>query len=224
MKIKNLILSSFIGLALFSCVKHEIIPAPENRVDLKFHFQGYLRGTFMEFTQNVDGFDLETNKTKQIIPNALSRAVYYSMLKSSQKNISLKLLVGEALWDGLATNDPDINSFSNMFTNYTTPKFNPGAYKVAGIDSSAFDVEYKDVNGNIWKGDPAFPANLEFTYLSQESDKTGDYMKYIAKMDLTLHRKWWTYNYDNLGAVIDSVENYDYWTLENGVLQGWFKR
>lgn len=224
MKFKNILLAAFTGLAIFACNKHEIIPAPEQRVKLDFHFQGYMRGTFAEFTQNVDGFDLETNKIKTILPNSFSRATYYSMLKSNQKNISLKLLIGEALWDGLENADPDINAFTDMFKNYPTPKFNPGASMVAGNDTTTFDVEYKDVNGNIWKGDPNFTNTLEFTYLSQESDVTGDYMKYIAKMDITLYRRWWEYHYDQLGLLNDSTEHYDYWQITNGVLKGWFKR
>jgi|GEM_PF-941608 len=226
MKFKNILLAAFTGFAIFACNKHEIIPAPEQRVKLDFHFQGYMRGTFTEFTQNVDGFDLETNKTKTISPNSFSRATYYSMLKSSQKNISLKLLIGEALWDGLENADPDINAFTDMFKNYPTPKFSSGASMYAGNDTTTFDIEYKDVNGNIWIGDTALGAirKIEFTYLSQESDVTGDYMKYIAKIDIQLCRRWWEYHYDNLGLLDDSSFHYDSWQITDGILKGWFKR
>jgi len=226
MKIGTFIAAAFIGLAVISCNTHEIIPAPEQKVDLKFHFQGYMRGSFIEFTQNVDGFDLEANKIKTIIPNTFSRATYYSYIKSAQKSIGVKLLVGEALWDGDDSNDPDVNVFTDLFKNFTEPGFSPEGKSISlfGMNTSGFDVHYKDANGNIWKGMPGGSNNLEFTYLNQETDKTGDYMKYIAKMNVTLERNWWEYEYDPLGIVIDSIPMHDEFQITDGVMKGWFKR
>jgi hypothetical protein len=225
MKIGVLFTAAFIGLAALSC-KHEIIPAPEQRVDLKFHFQGTMRGSFVEFTQNVDGFDLEANKIKTILPNTFSRATYYSYIKSNQKAVGIKLLIGEALWDGSQSDNPDVNIFTDLFKNNTQPVFNTGGKEVVllGVSKAGFDVEYKDVNGNIWAGDPSATNTLEFTYLKQESDKTGDYMNYIAKMNVTLKRTWWNYVYDNLGIKTDSTQQSDSFTITDGVMQGWFKR
>lgn len=227
MKVGSLFVAAFIGLAVFSCNQHEIIPAPEQKVDLKFHFQGNMRGSFVEFTQNVDGFDLEANKIKTIIPNTFSRATYYSYIKSPQKGIGIKLLVGEALWDGDDSNDPDVNIFTDLFKTNTKPFFSPGGAQVMvlGVPYSGFDVEYKDANGNIWKGDPNASSNeVEFTYLSQESDRTGDYMLYIAKLNVTVTRSWWEYDYDEFGIVTDSTQLSDAFDITNGIMKGWFKR
>lgn len=226
MRIGPIITAAFIGLAVISCKTHEIIPAPEQKVDLKFHFQGYMRGSFVEFNQNVDGFDLEANKVKTIIPNTFSRATYYSYIKSPQKGIGIKLLVGEALWDGDNSSDPDVNVFTDLFKNFTQPIFSPEGKSVSlfGAESAGFDVHYKDMNGNFWKGQPGATNSLEFTYLNQETDKTGDYMKYIAKMNVTLERYWWEYDYDNLGIVIDSTQKHDEFQITDGVMKGWFKR
>lgn len=226
MKVRNLFVATFIGLAIFSCNRHENIPAPEQKVDLKFHFQGNMRGSFVEFTQNVDGFDLEANKIKTIDPNSFSRATYYSYIKSPQKGIGIKLLVGEALWDGNESNDPDINIFTDLFKNNTQPTFSQGGTQVIvlGIPFSGFDVEYKDANGNIWYGDPSATNTAEFTYLSQESDKTGDYMKYIAKLDVTVKRTWNEYTYDEFGIIIDTLPKSDAFQITNGIMKGWFKR
>src|SRR5690554_1313730 len=156
MKLGTFLAAAFIGLATLSCNQHEIIPAPEVKVDLKFHFQGTMRGSFVEFTQNVGGFDLEANKIKTIIPNTFSRATYYSYIRSYTKGIGIKLLVGEALWDGDESNDPDVNIFTDVFKDSPTPAFSPGEAQmnILGIPISGFDVEYKDANGNIWRGEP----------------------------------------------------------------------
>lgn len=226
MKLGTLFTVAVLGLAAFSCKQHEIIPAPEQKVNLKFHFQGTMRGTFVEYTQNVDGFDLEANKTKTIIPNAFSRATYYSYIKSSTKGIGIKLLIGEALWDGSESDNPDVNVFTDLFKNNVQPTFSPGGAEVVilGASKAGFDVEYKDINGNIWKGDPNATNTLEFTYLKQESDKSGDYMNYIAKMNVTVKRSWWDYVYDEFGTKTDSTQQIDSFLIKDGIMQGWFKR
>lgn len=224
MRTKSIFILAIVGIISMACVKHEIIPAPENRVDLKFRFTGNINNTYTEYTQNVDGFTLETNKIKTINPVGFSRAIYYSMVKSSKMNLSLKLLVGEVLWDGTASVDPNVIAFSDLFKKYPNPIYNADAKLVAGNDTTAFDIEYKDNNGNIYKCDPAANNKVEFTSLKQESDKTGDYMLYEAKINATMLRKWMVYSYDNFGVVIDSTELSDSFKIENGDLTGWFKR
>ena len=46
----------FAGLLFSACIDHEVIPAPENTVDLNSAFVGYVNGTQVEFTQNVNGY------------------------------------------------------------------------------------------------------------------------------------------------------------------------
>jgi len=223
MKLKYLIPVAFLGLAIISC-KHEIIPAPEHRVDLTCHFQGNINNSPVEFTQFIDGYDMDANKTKTILPNAFSRATYYSRMYSNQKNIYIKLIVGEALWDGSQNDDPSIEAFTNLFKNYPNPVYNANGAQIPGNPSSCFDMQYKDNEGNLWTLDPNQTQTLNFTYLSQESDRTGDYMKYIAKFDVTFTRTWWDYQYNSLGVLIDSTENTGSFTITQGVLTGWFKR
>ena len=43
-------------LFITSCIKHEVIPAPEPQVDLDAHFEGLVGGSFIEYTENVDGY------------------------------------------------------------------------------------------------------------------------------------------------------------------------
>lgn len=224
MKLNTLLCLALFGITFTSCNLHEVIPPPEQRVDLKAHFKGYINGTYAEFTENVDGFYMETSKDKQMNSNDFSKAIYNSKIISPQKNISLTLMIGEISWDGEMSDDPNVIAFEKLFKDYPTPKFNINAKAILGDSSSTFDLRYKDANGNLWKADPTYTNNVEFTYLSQESDKTGDYMKYIAKLDVQFYRDWWEYTYDDLGMIDDSIEHHDYWVLSDGVLRGWFKR
>ena len=52
------IFSLFLALSLIfsSCIEHEVIPAPVNTVDLNAAFIGFVNGTQVEFTQNVNGY------------------------------------------------------------------------------------------------------------------------------------------------------------------------
>lgn len=224
MKFKSLFFFAFTGVLLSSCVKHEIIPAPEPRVDLKAHFQGNISGTYTEFTENIDGFAMEAGRDKQVNSTGFSKAIYNSKIFSPQKNVSLTLLIGELQWDGSMSDDPNVIAFKKLFVNYPIPKFNIGANAIVNDSSSTFDIRYKDVNGNIWKADPNYTNKVEFTYLSQESDKTGDYMKYIAKIDARMYRDWYEYVYSDLGVITDSTLQHAEWLLTEGILRGWFKR
>ena len=42
-----------------SCIEHEVIPPPVNTVDLNCYFVGFVNGTQVEFTQNVQGYGAE---------------------------------------------------------------------------------------------------------------------------------------------------------------------
>ena len=55
-KITILTIGVFIFLST-SCTKHEIIPAPTPKVDLLAHFEGIIGGQFIEYTENVDGYN-----------------------------------------------------------------------------------------------------------------------------------------------------------------------
>ena len=58
MKTKSIYSFLFILVVLFttSCIEHEVIPPPVNTVDLNCHFVGFVNGTQVEFTQNVQGY------------------------------------------------------------------------------------------------------------------------------------------------------------------------
>jgi len=72
-------LATLLLLISSACIEHEIIPPPVNKVDLNASFVGYVNGTQVELTQNVNnylGFALDT----QIVNVApiLSKVIYTS--------------------------------------------------------------------------------------------------------------------------------------------------
>ena len=95
MKFKSILASALVIAALASCVKHEIIPAPEPKVELVCQFIGSIDNTNVEWNQNVSGFYLESSKSKVVPPSGLSTAVYYSEIKSSENLSAMRLNIGQ---------------------------------------------------------------------------------------------------------------------------------
>ena len=70
MKTKNIY--SFLFLVILfssSCIEHEVIPPPVNTVDLNCYFVGFVNGTQVEFTQNVQGYGSEVVNFENINPS-----------------------------------------------------------------------------------------------------------------------------------------------------------
>jgi hypothetical protein len=198
----------FSGLALASCIKHEIIPAPEPVVDLKCHFQGYVNGTAIEFTQNVNGYTCNPSKEKIILPTPqMSSAIYYAEISSGQSAQSVKLGIGSVLWDASTVSDPTLTIFNDFFLNNLTPTYSDNA--VLG-----FEVEYRDVAGKTWASheNSVNMKNVTFSSVKQESDANGDYSKFKCNFNC------YVYNQDAVTLLWDSL------SVQNAVFEGWFKR
>jgi hypothetical protein len=226
MKINIIIASTFAALAVVSCVKHEVIPAPEPKVELVCNFTGTINGTDVELTQNVDGYFLETNKFKSIVPVGLSEAMYYSEIKSSESFVAVKLNLGNVRWDANVTSDPTLAIFNGFMSASTIPNYTLGAI-LTPTATAGFEVAYRDANGDVWltKDTDDGPNTIEFTNISQESDKTGDYSKFVANFDCTVYH---TFEYIvQLGpvpAVGDTTWVEESLQINNGIFKGWFKR
>ena len=61
----------FVGLLFSACIEHEVIPAPETTVDLNAAFIGFVNGTQVEFTQNVNGYGAIAINAEDINPPQL---------------------------------------------------------------------------------------------------------------------------------------------------------
>jgi hypothetical protein len=222
MKFKSILASALVIAALASCVKHEIIPAPEPKVELVCQFIGTIDNTNVEWNQNVSGFYLESSKSKVVPPSGLSSAVYYSEIKSSENLSAMRLNIGQMKWDANVTSDPDLNVFNAFFTTNMIPTYTPGAV-LTPTNTGGFEVAFRDASGDVWTSKDTDPANtIEFTNIVQESDKTGDYSKFVATFDCTVYH---TFMYiDNIISPPDTTYVEEALVVDNGVFKGWYKK
>ena len=92
----------FGALALFvgSCIKHEVIPAPEPVVELDCYFEGTIGGAYIEYTQNVTGYAPFPSIAKQT-QFGVTNAQYLFAIQSSQVIPKVQISLGSLSW-----NDP----------------------------------------------------------------------------------------------------------------------
>ena len=208
---KTLLLFGLTGVLFSSCIEHEVIPPPTPMVDLYAHFEGNINGTDVEWTENVNGYANISEKAKVILPPpSSSLAVYYSQMSSNQMIPSIKIAMGAIPWDASLSADPSLTQFNDFFLGYaspTDPAYSDGA--MAG-----FEVTYRDAFGIEWTTSQTSvnPQSVSFTGITQESDETGDYTKFICSFDC------WVYYTDPLSGDTDSLE------ITNAIYQGWFRR
>lgn len=202
-----LALGSFI---LTGCPEHEVIPAPTPKVDLEATFVGTINGSPVELTKKVDGYVIDANKTKVILPSPTpSYAVYSSEMKSGQSLVSIKVSLGAVTFDGGVSQDPAVEVFNNFMLSNTLPSYSAGA--LAG-----FEVVYRDGTGNIWTSDEAStPQDVEFTNIIQESDNTGDYSKFICTFNCMVYRSYTDINGDLITLSLP---------IQDAVFTSYFKR
>lgn len=209
----NITLVSFILIlsSLFvACVKHEVIPKPESKVDLKVHFTGIINGTDVEYTDDVDGFNGETSDAQYIVTSPSPSSVsYFCTMTSNLISRSLKVGIGSIYWDAGALEKPSLTQFGTFFS--ALKDDNTIVYKTGAVDG--FEVIYKDNFNNTWVSDETSinPQSVLFTSIANESDDTGDYSKFTVEFSCYLYR-------DVSMTERDSIR------IDNGVFQGWFKR
>jgi hypothetical protein len=199
-------------LALPSCIKHEVIPAPVPVVDLYSHFIGDFDGATIELTENVLGYINTSEKAKIILPPpSLSQGVYYSELSSSQVLTSIKVGLGSVYWDAAVEADPSLTTFNNFFIANDNPNYSDG-----GTDG--FEVTYRDGSGYEWKSDQnsVHQQDVLFTSIVQDSDSTGDYSLFTCNFNCYVYR-----TYFDPGLMMDVTDSVK---IENAVYQGWFRR
>lgn len=207
---------AFALVSLFSsCIEHEVIPPPTNKVDLNSSLVGYVNGTQFELTQNVNGYKATTSDTTVILASpALSKVIYSSTIYSAQNSQSLTLTFGTLDFDATANTEPTLAMFNDwhMINSGTPILFKDQATMVAqSVDG--VQVTYTDNTGKVWysrETDPGQVAN--FTILKQASDGTGDYSLFEA----TFSCKVWYVDPQTSAATSLDITNAKY--------RAWFKR
>lgn len=195
-------------LGISSCIEHEVIPAPIPQVALSCHFQGLINGTDVELTENVLGYYCNPSKAKIILPApSYSSAVYYSEILSAETPVAIKLGLGSVYWDASTTSEPTLTLFNDFHLNNTTPPF-------SNSGTAGFEVTYRDGTGTIWVSKQASVnfQDVTFSGISQESDASGDYSKFVCDFDC------YVYHQDAVTMEWDSVR------IQAAEFKGWFKR
>jgi len=219
---KGLLTLGLMGaLLISSCIKHEIIPAPEPEVDLSAHFEGLIGGSFIEYTENVDGYyglsELATQSA-----SGVSNAQYSFSTISPSELTSIKIGMGSLTWnDASGATAPALTLFNNFFLSNDIPAYSNLA--VAG-----FEVTFRDASGLEWKSDEASPIqNVVIDPLSiiQESDASGDYSKFNMTFDCPIYH---IYSVVDISvpvqipaAMKDSVATIQ---IDQASYKGWFQR
>jgi hypothetical protein len=203
MKLKLLSLAAIVSGIAVSCIKHEVIPPPQPKVDLSSSFTADTSGFPLVYTKDVDGFFVEATNFRELQASPqLSNIVYYNTIRSTNYADLFRISVGRAFWDAANGQFPSVSQFKLFFEGLTNPGFSDD-----GINGVM--LEWRDSNNQLWHTRAAStqPQNFVFTSIVQESDEDGDYVKFSAEFSCYL------YSLDGL----DSVR------FDNGRYSSYFK-
>ncbi|MEY3741854.1 MAG: hypothetical protein EB003_00325 [Flavobacteriia bacterium] len=208
-------LATLLLLISSACIEHEVIPPPNNKVDLNASFVGYINGTQVELTQNVNnylGFALDTQIVN--VAPVMSKVIYSFGMASTANPQNISLSFGSLEWDATGSATPTLPMFNDF---HMTNSGNPVPFKdVATLATNSINgvqVSYTDNTGKFWisrETDPGQTAN--FTILKQASDGSGDY----SLFEVTFSCKVWYV--DPQTSAEESIQ------INNAKLRGWFKR
>lgn len=201
-------------IAVTSCNKREIIPAPEPVVELKNHFYGKFNSSEVELTQNVNGYVGSSDLDLIVNSNTLDSAIYISTMSSTSANQLVKISHGSLLFDWGTSERPTLASFESFFK--AAPNLQP-SFSIRGLNG--FSFTYVDAAGKEWKSNEThayLDENVTYLSTSKESDTSGDYMKFKVEFE--------TYIYHTYFHLIDSVYYTDSMLVTDAVYTGWYKR
>ena len=192
-----------------SCIEHEVIPPPVNTVDLNCYFVGFVNGTQVEFTQNVQGYGAEVVNFEDINPSPTpSHKTYGTKIKSFYYPQAIRLKYGTLDWDAAANSQPTVSMFNDYHQDAT---LSPISFSDDGLNG--IEIEYIDNNGITWLSRETDPGQeATFNILSQASDNTGDYSLFECNFTC----KVWRFN-----AQTSQEESLD---ITNAKFTSWFKR
>ncbi len=194
-----------------SCIEHEVIPPPSSTVDLNCTFSGYVNGTQIELTQNVNGYLGNTDNVVDINPSPNpSFMVYMTEMLSPNQPLSVRLKLGALNWDAAANAEPTLTMFNNYHTNSAINQQNYGD----NINAFGFEVTYTDNNSSIWVSRELYnvPHTVTFSNIKQESDNTGDYSFFDCSFTCYVYRN------NPVSGVLDSLQ------VQNAKYTGYFRK
>jgi hypothetical protein len=182
---KNLLMFLLLGTALFSCIKHEVIPPPLPQVDLQASFSADTNGTQIAYVLDVNGFVVESTNFKEINTSPQpSNITYFSTIRSTNLQDLFKVSLGRASWDVADGISPPVNQFRIFFESKVGVNLD---FSEEGVDG--VELQWRDSNNQLWTTDPDSPTSQFFTLtsVSQESDEDGDYLLFTAIFTATFY-------------------------------------
>lgn len=199
-------------VVLVSCIKHEVIPAPEHTVDLTYSFSGVIDNDSVKLSaDNLDYICLPTQEKNLVSPPLLSSAIYYSNITSPLSSEGIKIGLGHISWDKSSGDDPSTSIFNTFFssTQNTFPNYKDDC-------SSGFKVVYTDQNGVVYSSSETSVnyQDVKFSNIRQDSDGTGDYSKFSCTFNC--------YVYYESGPT--PAPGKDSLKIQMGRLKGYFKK
>jgi len=204
--------SLFFIVTLFasSCIEHEVIPPPTNTVDLNCYFVGYVNGTQVEFTQNVNGYGAIDVNSEDINPSpTLSKKTYGTKINSFYNPQAIRLKFGTLEWDASANSQPTVVMFNDYHSSNSAISID-----FSDLGENGVEIEYVDNNGVSWLSRETDPnQDAIFSILSQSSDNTGDYS--IFQCDIASCLVWRINPQTSLDESL---------LITNAKITSWFKR
>jgi len=216
MKFYNILFIGLITFVISSCIKHEVIPAPEPMVDLRASFEGNIGGQFTQYTQFVNGYEGVSDISIQS-SGGTSKAQYTFGLLSSQSSAMVRIGIGSISWSSsLGTYRPELTPFNAFFPANTTPTYQEFAF-------DGFEVVYRTQYDSIFVSRPAsvYPQSVDFlpASIEQGSDSSGDYSKFICEFNCYVYNDW-----TDISGGLPGVPMTDSILITNATYEGWFKR
>lgn len=199
-----------VGLTFISCKKEDTDPGNNNGtlptplVDLSCHFEATINGTYVELTENVQGYTGSAFKTSLANPSPnFSENIYHFGMNSLSSNLGVAVAHGSVYWDNGVSIEPSLGAFNLFHTNDTLPSY-------TNMGLGGFEFIYIDNAGTTWQSS-SFSTNfqtVEFNNVTLGSDDTGDYAVYTC----------------NFTCYVYNIGQTDSLLVENAAFQGWFKR
>jgi len=199
-----------LGVALLaSCIEHEVIEKPTEEVDLNPYFICQLEGSPFELIKDVDGYDGESRQVVvyDTIPDPSTVQYYYKM--SGDQPEAIEIGIGKLNFNASGVNErPDLGDVLNYLEGNMMPDF-------SDTTENGVEVLFTDGSGHLWRTSEmsAEPQFFQFTSLEEESDSSGDYVKFVAQFSCEL--------YDSLEAL--DIERVDTIRIDGATLEGYFK-
>ena len=207
---KNYFLILFaISIIIMSCNKAEIIPPPEDKVELTCNFKGFIGNREINFIQNVNGYTCIPDIGYNDLPGRPGERKYYADIKSITSPGSIRIGIGSLKFEKSQGNEPNLSAFSS----YMLDNINFSYSKEA---ANGFEIRYTDELNQQWVSDPASKniKTILFTGTSIESDPINDYCKFSAIFSCWLYRT----------ATINGTVTTDSLEIKDTQFKGWFSR